>query len=48
MLAVPLLAEGASGIGALGVDLNSLIVYLINFGVLLAILYFFAYKKKLS
>ena len=48
MLAVPLLAEGASGIGALGVDLNSLIVYLINFGVLLAILYFFAYKKILG
>tara|TARA_B100000029_G_scaffold501419_1_gene574755 strand:+ start:1636 stop:2190 length:555 start_codon:yes stop_codon:yes gene_type:complete len=48
VLAVPLLAEGASGIGALGVDLNSLIVYLINFGVLLAILYFFAYKKILG
>ncbi len=48
MLAVPLLAEGSSGIGALGVDVNSLIVYLINFGVLLAILYFFAYKKILG
>ncbi|MDE2766284.1 MAG: F0F1 ATP synthase subunit B [Chloroflexota bacterium] len=48
MLAAPLLAEeGASGIGALGVDLTSLIVYLVNFGVLLLILYFFAYKRVL-
>ena len=48
MLAAPLLAEEASGIGALGVDLGSLIVYLVNFGVLLLILYFFAYKRILG
>ena len=34
MLAAPLLAEEATGIGALGIDLNSLIVYLVNFAVL--------------
>lgn len=48
MWAAPLLAEESSGIGALGVDLGSLIVYLVNFGVLLAILYFFAYKRILG
>ena len=48
MLAAPLLAEEASGIGALGIDLNSLIVYLVNFAVLAVILYLFAYKKILG
>ena len=48
MLVAPLLAEGASGIGALGIDIGSLIVYLVNFGVLLAVLYFFAYKRVLG
>ena len=48
MLAAPLLAEEATGIGALGIDLNSLIVYLVNFAVLAVILYFFAYKKILA
>ena len=49
MLAAPFLAEeGASGIGALGVDLTSLIVYLVNFGILLLILYLFAYKRVLG
>lgn len=48
MLLAPLLAEEASGIGALGIDYRSLLVYLINFGVLLAVLYFFAYKKVLA
>ena len=48
MLLAPLLAEEATGIGALGVDLNSLIVYLINFAVLAVLLYFFAYKRVLG
>lgn len=48
MLAAPLLAEEASGIGALGIDLSSLLVYLINFAVLSVILYFFAYKRILG
>jgi len=48
LLAAPLLAEEASGIGALGIDLNSLIVYLVNFAVLAIILYLFAYKKILG
>ena len=48
MLLAPLLAEEAGGIGALGIDAGSLIVYLINFGVLLAVLYFFAYKRILG
>lgn len=48
MWAAPLLAEKSSGIGALGVDLGSLLVYLVNFGVLLVILYFFAYKRILA
>ena len=48
MVAAPFLAQDATGIGALGVDLNSLIVYLVNFGVLALILYFFAYKRVLS
>ncbi|MDA1215324.1 MAG: F0F1 ATP synthase subunit B [Chloroflexi bacterium] len=47
MLLAPLLAE-ETGIGALGIDVGSLIVYLINFGVLLAVLYFFAYKRVLG
>ena len=48
MLAAPLLAEEASGLGALGVDLGSLIAYLVNFGVLLLLLYLFAYKPILG
>ena len=48
MFAVPLFQEEASGIGALGVDLASLIVYLVNFGILLLVLYFFAYKRILG
>lgn len=48
MLAAPLLAEEASGIGALGVDPQSLLVYLVNFAVLAVILYFFAYKRILG
>ena len=48
MLAAPLLAEESSGIAALGVDLASLLVYLVNFGVLLVILYFFGYKRILA
>lgn len=44
MLAVPLLQE-AEGIGALGIDWQSLLVYIINFGILAVILYFFAYKR---
>ena len=47
MLAASVLAQEATGIGALGVDLNSLIVYLINFGALAVLLYFFAYKRVL-
>ena len=47
MLAASVLAEEATGIGALGVDLNSLLVYLINFGALALLLYFFAYKRVL-
>ncbi|MDA1036299.1 MAG: F0F1 ATP synthase subunit B [Chloroflexi bacterium] len=47
-MAAPLLAEEVTGIGALGIDLNSLIVYLVNFAVLAVILYFFAYKKILG
>jgi F-type H+-transporting ATPase subunit b len=39
---------GATGIAALGVDLMSLIVYLINFGILLLVLYFVAYKRLLG
>lgn len=49
MFAAPLLAEeGASGIGALGIDPASLLVYLLNFGVLLVILYFVGYKRILG
>ena len=44
MLGAPLLEE-ASGIGALGIDLTSLLVYLVNFTVLGLILYFMAYKR---
>ena len=45
MLAAPLLAEEASGIGALGIEWTSLAVYLVNFVVLAVILYFAAYKR---
>jgi F-type H+-transporting ATPase subunit b len=38
---------GSGGLGALGFDLPSLIVYVVNFCLLLAILYFFAYKPFL-
>lgn len=50
MLGAPQLAEeaAASGIAALGVDLGSLIVYLVNFGILLLILYFVGYKRLLG
>ena len=48
MVAAPLLAEGAEGLGALGLDLGSLIVYLVNFGALLLLLYLFAYKRILG
>ena len=44
MFGAPLFEE-ASGIGALGIDLTSLIVYLVNFTVLGLILYFMAYKR---
>ena len=47
MLAASVLAEEATGIGALGVDLNSLIVYVINFGALALLLYLVAYKRML-
>lgn len=45
MLAAPLLAEEASGIGALGIDVTSLLVYLVNFALLGVLLYFLAYKR---
>jgi len=51
MLQVAQVAEeagGATGIAALGIDWISLLVYLVNFGVLLAILYFVAYKRILG
>ena len=48
MLAAPLLAEEATGIGALGVDVVSLIVYVVNFGALLLLLYLFGYKRILG
>lgn len=48
MLAAPLLAEEATGIGALGIDPQAMFVYLLNFAVLAVILYFFAYKKILG
>lgn len=48
MLEAPLLAEEASGIGALGIDVTSLIVYLVNFTLLGVILYFLAYKRILG
>jgi len=38
---------GSGGLGTLGFDLPSLIVYLVNFCLLLAILYYFAYKPFL-
>ena len=39
---------GGGGLATLGFDLTSLIVYLVNFCLLLAILYFFAYKPFLQ
>ncbi len=48
MLSAPLLAEEASGIGALGIDGISLLVYLVNFAILCVVLYFFAYKRILG
>jgi F-type H+-transporting ATPase subunit b len=48
LLAAPLLAEEVTGIGALGIDPQSLLVYLVNFAVLAVILYFFAYKRILG
>ena len=47
MQRVPLLAEEAGGLGALGFDITSLIVYLVNFLILLALLRAFAYKPFL-
>ena len=43
-------AEAAepTGIASLGIDLTSLLIYLVNFGVLLAILYFVGYKRILA
>lgn len=51
MLAAPLLEEAAdhaTGIGALGIDMGALIAYLVNFGLLLLLLYLFAYKPILA
>jgi F-type H+-transporting ATPase subunit b len=49
VLAAPLWAEEeATGLAALGVDLTSLLVYLVNFGVLLVILYLVGYKRILG
>ena len=48
MLAAPLLAEKATGIGALGIDAGALLAYLVNFGVLVVLLYLFAYKPILK
>ncbi len=48
MLGAPLLAEEASGIGALGIDPVALGVYLVNFALLGVILYFLAYKRILG
>jgi F-type H+-transporting ATPase subunit b len=50
MLGAPHLAEeaGSSGIGALGVDGISLLVYVVNFGILLLVLYLVAYKPILK
>jgi F-type H+-transporting ATPase subunit b len=49
VLAAPLrAAEEASGIGALGIDLGAFVAYLVNFGVLLLLLYLFAYKPILG
>ena len=48
MLAAPLLAEEATGIGALGIDAGALLAYLVNFGVLVVLLYLFAYKPILK
>ena len=39
---------GATGLAALGIDPISLLVYVVNFGVLLAILYFVGYKRILG
>ena len=48
MLAAPVLAEEASGIGQLGIDPWSLLAYLVTFGLLVVILYFVAYKRILG
>lgn len=37
-----------TGLASLGIDVTSLLIYLVNFGVLLAILYFVGYKKILA
>jgi F0F1-type ATP synthase membrane subunit b/b' len=47
VLLSPVLAEEASGIGALGIDGISLLVYVVNFGILLVLLYLVAYKPIL-
>ena len=48
MLASPPLAEEASGISALGVDWQSLVAYLVSFGLLLIVLYMVGYKRILG
>ena len=48
MLGAPPFAEEATGISALGVDWQSLVVYLVNFGILLVILYLVGYKRVLG
>ena len=48
MLQAPRLAEEASGIGALGIDLWALLAYGVTFGLLLALLYTLAYKRILG
>jgi len=48
VLAAPLLVEEATGIGALGFDLGSIIAYLVTFGLLVVVLSLFAYKPLLA
>lgn len=47
LLSILAAEEEAGGIAALGFDLPSLIVYLVNFTILLVVLYLFAYKPVL-
>ena len=41
-------AAEPTGLASLGIDVTSLLIYLVNFGILLAILYFVGYKRILS